>query len=275
MQNRPETTEASSDQPFSATLPPLIIDYFLFAAPSKDPLTLLLEHVARGEKNQAEKIIKIHPELLFESGNAEDSLGNAYVNYTPVQLARYMHDINMLKMMKPYLKQITNGEEQFVVTLQEAEEECKNQKPYNFKKLIDSQDFYDKKGLKKELHQFNEYCKPKVITNKKSFNMQDLFQAYAIYQSIGKSTSQYLTWDNQWNDEQRSFFLNNIIYKLLHSLPACYKHAFRNTSKNTVQKNAYDLNLLYQTKMTEICKLIQEIYLDHQVRNISSGCSLM
>jgi|HubBroStandDraft_4_1064222.scaffolds.fasta_scaffold168926_2 hypothetical protein len=234
-------------------------------------LIKLLGHIARGEKNQAEEIIIIHPELLFESGNTFD---NTYVKYTPVQLARYLHDVDMLKMMKNYLSQVTDGEEQFVIMLIEADEECKNHKPYHFKKLIDSLNFYDDENFLIESNRFKEHCKPKKIKNSKSFNMQDLLEAYAIYISTGKATSKYTIWDNHWDIEQRLFLLNEVINPLRSLLPACYAEVPTN-KKNIIQRDRDNLNKLYQTKMTELFQLTQQTLNAEKECNKCSGCSLM
>lgn len=299
MQNRTQTleqesaTEISPDQSFSAALESLIIDYFsidiaetklniyhtrntntLFENRMKDSLTLLLGHIAKREQHQAEQIIKLRPELLFEPGNTQDSLANTYVNYTPVQLARYFHDTEMLKIMKTYLNQVSYGDERFVITLLEADEECKNYKPYNFKKLIDSLNFYDEENFLIESYRFKEYVKPKVIKNKKSFNMQDIFEAYAIYISTGKATSKYTTWDNHWDIEQRLFLLYEVINPLRNLLPLCYTHVPTN-KKNMGQRDWDDLNKLYQTKMTELFQFSQFTLNTDKEHNKCSACSLM
>jgi hypothetical protein len=225
-------------------------------------LTQLLSHIAKREGKQAEEILKIHPELLFEPGNTQDALGNAYINYTPIELARYFHDVDMLKMMKTYLSQISDGEEQFIKALTEAHEECENHKAYNFKKLIDSHTFDDEENFRIESNRFKQYCKPKEIKNRKSFNMQDLFAAYAIYISVGKTTSKYTTWDKTWDSEQRLFLLHEVINPLWNLLPACYaKH-----------KGLDNLNELYQTKMKELLQLTLNTDKEH---NKCSACALM
>lgn len=225
-------------------------------------LTQLLSHIAKREKKQAEEIIKIHPELLFEPGNTQDALGNTYINYTPIELARYFHDVDMLKMMKTYLSQTSSGEEQFIKALIEADKESENHKPYNFKKLIDNHTFDDEENFQIESNRFKEYCKPKEIKNRKSFNMQDLLAAYTIYISVGKTTSKYITWDKTWDIEQRRFLLKEVINPLWNLLPACYAE----------HKDLNNLHEFYQTRMKELLQLTLNTDKEH---NKCSVCTLM
>lgn len=240
------------------------------------PHDALLHHITRDEKEQAQKIIQDNPEILFESGKD---------NYTPVQLARCLHNVDMLKMMKTYLPQIKDGENKFTSTLKEADEEDRNQEPYDFKRLIDSLNFYDDSDTKKEMALFREYFKSNEIKNPKSYNIKNLLQAYAIYAAAAKPSY------DQLDDEQLRVVLCEVIGHLQASLPIHYlkvisqkagQQAFYNKpdksvilsctthkvwikeeelrtapSSQIVEKDWHKLESYYQATMNELNKLTQ------------------
>lgn len=187
----------------------------------------LLLHVVRGEQDQAEEIIQANPELLFESGTVKDFAGNTYVDYSPCQLARYAHDVDMLKMMKPYLAQVKDGEEQFLAILKEADNKTKEQKPYDFSVLAAAISSNNDAHIKKTLAIFRKHFEPREIKKENSFNIENLRKAYDIY------VSNYDT----WSVEQNSLFWRQVIGYCQRSLPACYAQAFCQGLYNVTMDN--------------------------------------
>lgn len=186
----------------------------------KFALNALLGHVVRGEQSEAEAIIKTNPELLFITGRVRDLGGNTFINYSPCQLARYVHDLDMLKMMKPYLKQVENGEKQFIAILKEAKnEEVKEQKTYNFDPLVAAIDAIKSGHFRTKIEAeeiFRRDFWPKKIEKEKSYNIENLRIAYKIY----------IDHYDRWSHDQRQFFYHRIIGFIQRSLPACYAQAF-------------------------------------------------
>ncbi len=178
-------------------------------------LDKLLLHVARGEQEQAEAIIKINPELIFQSGNVEDFFGNTFIDYSPCQLAAYAHDVDMLKMMKPYLNRVKNGEEQLCVIVKEADDASKNQHSYDFTLLEAAITHGNPAKIEEALQAFRKHFGPREIKNEKSFNLANLLHAYDIY------INNY----QLWSGKQCTLFWCQVIGYLQRSLPACYAQA--------------------------------------------------
>ncbi len=175
------------------------------------PLDELLLHIVHGRQDEAEAIIKANPKLVFMSGNVQAPSGDIFMDYSPLKLACYMHDMDMVEMMKPYAYQVQYGEEQFNSLLKEAGEAFNNRKTYDFAKLADVITSGDEEEIKKALDQFRKRFEPKYIKNKKSFNIQNLIKAYEIY------ISNY----DVWSKEHGTLYWCQVIGYLQRSLPIC------------------------------------------------------
>ncbi len=192
-----------------------------FFQPSANKLLdKLLLHIAHGEQDQAEAILKINPELLFMSSNVEAPSGNIFMDYSPCRLACYAHDMDMLEMMKPYVYRVPHGEEQFTNLLKEASEAFKNQKTYNFAELADIINNGTDAQIKLALDNFRRQFEPKYIKNKKSFNIENFLKAYEIY----------INNFDTWSKEKRRLFWCQVIGYLQRSLPACYAQVIDETN---------------------------------------------
>src|SRR3990167_6393273 len=66
-------------------------------------LTRLLNHVALGEQDEAEKILKTRPDLLLFKGNLQDHAGRDFTHITAFQYALWALDWHMWKMILKYL----------------------------------------------------------------------------------------------------------------------------------------------------------------------------
>lgn len=63
----------------------------------------LLTHVARGEQNEAEGMLKANPSLALARGELTDLSGRVFVNITAFQYAVWALDFHMWKMLQQYL----------------------------------------------------------------------------------------------------------------------------------------------------------------------------
>lgn len=222
----------------------------LFASEhNKNLLHALLRRIVCGEQKQVETIIKSYPELLFKSGTVDDHSGNTFSNFSPIELARYGHDVDMLQMIKPYAEKIEGGKEKFALVLQKASEYEAKQQVYDFSKLLKAMAGDNEQRLT-ALVSFRELFAPRIISHhEKSYNIKNLLKAYEVYvcnderwwrRSKGPSS---LVWSNvgldnfctfiatdkrSWSsyNEGDSEYWMNVIGYLQRSLPACYAQAF-------------------------------------------------
>src|SRR3990167_419161 len=59
----------------------------------------LLQHSVRGEQDEAKKILKSMPHLLFQKGSVTDYSGRRFKNISPLQYAAWAYDTHLLKMI--------------------------------------------------------------------------------------------------------------------------------------------------------------------------------
>ncbi len=179
-------------------------------------LIALLNHVVKGEQEQAEAIIRTNPALLFISGNVKDLAGNTFIHYSPCQLACYARDVDMLKMMKLYLDD--SQKIQFNNILREADEASKKQEPYDFSFLVAAimDDDYPE-GKASALAAFKKEFGPREIKNEKSFNIKTLIQAYELH------IHNYYPWGSA---EKCALFWCEVVGYLQRIMPTVYVQAF-------------------------------------------------
>lgn len=72
-----------------------------FVSPSC--LLTLFVHVARGEQDEAEKILRLHPEYLLQKRGVTDHFGRSFIGITIFQYAVWALDWHMWKMIRKYL----------------------------------------------------------------------------------------------------------------------------------------------------------------------------
>lgn len=174
-------------------------------------LVALLGHVVKGEQDQAEMIIRTNPALLFKYGTIKDKIGNIFVHYSPCELASYMHDTDMLAMMKLYLDE--SNKMQFKKILSDTYEAFQAQQPYDFSLLVAS---IMEGDTQEALASFKKEFEPKEIKKEKSFNIATIMQAYDVY------VNNYYPWTAQ----QCSLFWREVIGYCQRLLPADYVQAF-------------------------------------------------
>ena len=72
---------------------------------SQTQVNQLLQHVAYGEQDKAEALIKTNPSLLLGKGTVRDYSSRTFTNITAFQLALWALDWHMWKMLTKYLPQ--------------------------------------------------------------------------------------------------------------------------------------------------------------------------
>jgi hypothetical protein len=63
----------------------------------------LLQHVARGQQDQAEAMLKDNPGLLFKKGAVTDYSNSEFTDISALQYAAWAYDTHMLKMLLKYV----------------------------------------------------------------------------------------------------------------------------------------------------------------------------
>jgi hypothetical protein len=84
----------------------------LQASANQHPLLAqFLEHVAKGNQDQAEALLKKSPELVLGYGNVTDYSKRTFRNITALQYTMWALDVYMFRMILPYFEQIGCAEE--------------------------------------------------------------------------------------------------------------------------------------------------------------------
>ena len=195
---------------------------------------ILLNRVVKGKQKEAEEIIKANPTLLLSKGTAID-YSNRTIHGTAFQIAlgaedvRYQpHEECMIEMIKRYLKQLPDGEEEIAIQIHE-------QFPDGWEKIEEKRVENDWNALQKvvnaisnarpcddcetELQEFRDYLKPiGIIKTGKHFNIQLLVQAFKLYD---KNFNHF----DGVNSHQNHLFWTKVIGYIERFLPACYAQA--------------------------------------------------
>ena len=85
--------------------------YALMGMKFGKPIEKLLRLVAEGEQDIAEKIIKLNPQLLLQTGTVKDLSDREFKNITPFQYALWAMDWHMWKMIRKYLSATAQAEQ--------------------------------------------------------------------------------------------------------------------------------------------------------------------
>lgn len=182
----------------------------------------LWKAVVEGNQALSKKIIKIHPEWLFECSSIKDLSGRIIENVTPFELAYGADDLEMLQMMLPYLDKLENGRKRAFNQIKENFTGSDEKKPYDFTTIVAA--ITANRGnpetaiaVKKCIEQFKNDFSPEIIKRgQKHFNMQILFNAYQVY------INNY----GAWSFAQSYLYLSEIITCLLKKVPASYAQAY-------------------------------------------------
>ncbi len=194
---------------------------------SKDPIfkKTLWECIAHGEEKLAEKILKVHPEWLFEKNTVTDLSGRTIVNVTPFQLAFGGHDVEMCQMMLPFTK---DKESEILGQIHERFRPFSvEEKSYDFSKLIEAVTSKDEEKIENAFHHFKEDFKPRKIEKGWHFNVQNLCVAAKIASTRNKP----------WSPDQYDLFLAKCVGYLQYQLPVSYAQAYCNGLLNIIHNN--------------------------------------
>lgn len=192
----------------------------------------LLRHIVQGNQVEAEKLIKLSPELLSMRGQVTDYSGRI-IEGTPFQLALGAEDDEMCEMIAPYFDKIANGKEEKAKQYKEQfPDDHKKEQSYDFTALVNAIARSNSDAdCKDALAKFREELKPKgIIKHGKHFNIKILIDAFKAYEANyvrfgGKTTLGSLFSDND-QSRKNSLFLREVIGYIQRFLPACYAQAF-------------------------------------------------
>lgn len=191
----------------------------------------LLQHIAYGEQNQAEEMLKVNPELLRYRGTTTDYSGRIIENVTAFQIALRMQDVEMWKMMEPYFIKLEDGQEERARQFNEEFPEGQpiEQLPYDFSQLVEiiaQSSNEDIKAAFEEQENDTPLCKAlkefretfKVLSmQEKHFNLQHVIKASTIYNQL---------MDNMdWGLARCDLFWRKVIGYVERYFPACYAQA--------------------------------------------------
>ncbi len=154
----------------------------------------LLHHIARGEQDLAEKMIRATPSLLLEAGEVTDYSGRYFKNITAFQYALWALDSHMWKMILKYLPKDKAAQQLSIHLNKEKDYTALHGNHYNFDLLIQAL----RKGRKvsyeswvvmvgqpqKQVpaHIANEYCRGDVpFSKKRNFHESTLPRTLTFY----------------------------------------------------------------------------------------------
>jgi len=187
----------------------------LFKLPLKErALRKFIDHVIHGEVDNLRSILNTYPEFLFKKVTIDLYGETTFVDYSPLELACYAHDIEMLQVMSKFLDK--NGRMQLAKMIDDTLTEDKSKVGFDFRALEQAISRQNADEIKDEFDKFKTYSNPKKIKNIKSYNIYNLTNAYSILISNFE----------RWNGNEKDFFWRRVVGTCQYSLPAVYAHAF-------------------------------------------------
>ena len=97
-----KTPVSTSNVSFFASLPKVLLkEVYDYCQLTKDE-SKFLQHVARGEQNEAEAMLKMNPQLLLCRGKMVEHNGRTFESATAFQYAVWAKDTHMLTMLMKY-----------------------------------------------------------------------------------------------------------------------------------------------------------------------------
>jgi len=178
----------------------------------------LWKNIACGEQKEALQIIKNIPSLLLEKYSVEDFSKRQIQLVTPLQLAWYAEDVEIVKEIIPYLKQLKPSNE-ILLEIDGRMGELESKEPsYNyfipFTKAISENN--DPEAASEKLKEDFFAENPIMNHRGKHFDVRHLANAHKIYHKNYR----------RWNKRQRSLFWRRGIGFMQKQLPANYANNF-------------------------------------------------
>lgn len=197
-------------------------------------LEILLQHVVRGEQEEALKMIQKNPGLLLLRGGVTDYSGRKIEGVTALQCAYGAEDTVMCKMILSEMKSVMDGEkassDQLDIKFTRTEEIGK--KYFAGLAAVTSKERFLNDELsdatKEALNKFRLDLSPRIINNGLfHFNIHNLINAVEVYRE------HY----DKWTEMQRKLYWQKIAGYLERFLPACYAQVLCQGLENVVRDN--------------------------------------
>lgn len=213
----------------------------------KKEISIFLQAIADGNQDTVEELLNDNPQLVEVAFGTVSTLSlDTIENVTPIQLAYILEDEKITKALLEAVDKLGNPitkekvKQQLAIKIAEVEEQELQFKKFDFSDLITSithdQNLKDTGKASTETEKafaaFKEYFKPKVVTKGRPFNMQDLQEAYEVYDKHW-GYSGYAPWDLK----QQVWFLHNVILFLLGRVAASYAQVFSNGLSNPFKRS--------------------------------------
>ena len=214
--------------------------------PNGDAATLL-HHVAYGEEEKAEKMLKANPELLLQQVSHVVTPSGLTIKYvTPYECALGGGDPEMAAMMTPYFAKLGDGEKEQVAQYERYRphiEAMLKQEPYYLSWLIDiikqssaqdvtaalNKNMEHESVLRDALIQFRHDFKPGVMKKPgMHFKYKDLIHAFDIYDREFDHLA------NGNNYDKCRLFCRQVIGYEMRNLPARDRQIFAQSLYNVV-----------------------------------------
>jgi hypothetical protein len=186
-----------------------------------------LHLVIRGNQDEAEKMLRVNPELLLIKAIVTD-YSDRKIEGTAFQLALGADDVEMSEMIAPYFDKLPGGggpaaKEKQIKDQFPTGEESKNNAvdSAELKKVVQAiSDSATDADCEAALQAFKAYLKPKdIIQSGKHFNTDILIEAFKLYD---EKYNDFGGWDSRRNN----LFWRQVIGNIQCCLPSCYAQAF-------------------------------------------------
>lgn len=181
-----------------------------------------LTFITERKLKEAEQLLNLCPELaVMASGTIVTVSGNTYPVKSGIELMYLMDDIDMCKMMLPYIQKlpadmIKKAHAQLTKKMIEVKKQRGAFKPYDFSivvKAITTDELLKQTGFlnpetKNALEKFKDDFKPSIIKEGRFLieeHLQDAFYAYEQNVLLNYEKS------NTWNDKQIKWYLIHVV----------------------------------------------------------------
>jgi len=194
------------------------------------PIEALAQHVAYGEQDEAEAMLRANPDLLTQTATITMvGYSGRTVSGTPLQIAMHEWDDDMWQMMEPYFNQLPNGQIEKARQIQENYPNAlEAQVPYDFSAIIAAIDAASNTDIESALNKeqnntplcqaLNSFRRDftEHSMQESPYNLQNIYSAFTHLEE---------NWNN-WSGNQCDLFWCQVIGFTQRFVPACYAQAF-------------------------------------------------